>query len=174
MNGPMDALKRRVMGMIGRAVLEAVNDGEGVQLVQISAMADELHDNVERFQSYGLTSHPHPGGEGVIVFAQGTRSHGLVIAIENRQYRLKALEQGEVALYDDLGQVIHLKRDQILLQSPNKVTIDAPDVVVTAETALIDAAAVNLGGEGGPAVARIGDAVEGGVIVEGSSVVFAA
>ncbi|WP_431477838.1 phage baseplate assembly protein domain-containing protein [Massilia eburnea] len=58
----------------------------------------------------GFTSVPKPGAEGVVVFVGGNRDHGLVIAVEDRRFRLKGLASGEVAIYDDQGQKVHLTR----------------------------------------------------------------
>jgi phage baseplate assembly protein V len=124
-------LHRRVMLMVGRAAIELVNDALTVQGLQVSLMADEVRDNVERFQQYGLTSHPHPGAEGIVVCVGGSRDHAVVIACDDRRYRLQGLEQGEVALYDDLGQSIILKRDGIVLNTPTKdVTVNALNLKV--------------------------------------------
>jgi len=49
----------------------------------------------------------------------GNRNHAIVIAIDDRRYRLSALERGEVALYDDQDQVVHLRRNGIGLRGLN-------------------------------------------------------
>lgn len=152
-------LARRIEMMVARAVVRGVNDVLKLQGLQIEALDEEIHDEAERFQNYGFTAVPFADAEAVIVFAGGLRSHPLVIAVDDRRYRLTGLEEGEVAIYDDQEQVVHLKRDQILVKSPFKIVVEAPEV--------------HLGGEGGPAVARIGDDVAGGVIDSGSSTVFA-
>ena len=55
------------------------------------------------------------------------------------------------------------------------VTINASGTLsVSADTANVTADSVTLGGAGGPAVARVGDSVSGGVITSGSSKVTAA
>ena len=159
---------RRVMGMITRGVIEAVDDAPTLQTVQISGMEGELFDGVEHFQPYGFAAHPHTDAEAILLSAGGTRSHGLVIIAADRRYRLRAMEAGEVAIYDDLDQVVRLKRDGIFVSSPFKIDIEAPEVTVTADVATIEADTVNLGGTGGPAVARVGDTVVGGVITSGS------
>lgn len=157
----------RIRMMISRAIVALVDDARGVQELQIELLDGERQDKVERFGQYGLTSHPHADAEALSVSVGGLRSHAIVIAVEDRRYRLKGLQAGEVALYDDQGQVIHLKRDGVLISSPFKVDIDAPEVTVTADT-------VNLGEAGGAGVARIGDTVAGGIITGGSDKVFAA
>jgi phage baseplate assembly protein V len=125
-------LKRRVLLMIGRAVLQLVNDSNGIQVVQIVALNGEVLDQVERFQQYGFTSVPHPGAEGVLAAAAGDRAHGLIVATEDRRYRLKNLAGGEMAIYDDLGQKVHLKRDGIRVETPLKA-----DVVVGTTATLV-------------------------------------
>ncbi len=119
-------MARRIRLLASRAVVRMINDAGGLQGVQITLLADETRDQVERFQNYGLTSHPLPGAEGVAVSLGGSRDHLVAIVVDDRRYRLKGLAAGEVALYDDLGQVVHLKRDRILLKSAIKVEVEAP------------------------------------------------
>lgn len=177
----MGGLEGRVRGMVARAILRLVDDARAAQEVQIELLEGESQDAVERFQNYGLTSVPHPGAEALVVFAGGLRSHGVVLAVEDRRYRLRGLEAGEVALYDDLGNVVKLGRDAIVVTAVSKLTVDAPAIEVTCQTAevtadsvTITANTVDLGGSGGAAVARIGDDVVGGKIISGSSKVRAA
>lgn len=96
--------------MISRAVVLLVNDGLKLQGLQLSMLADEVRDDVERFQNYGFTSHPHPGAEAVAASVAGNRDHVLVLAVDDRRFRLKALAQGEVAIYTDEGDKVVLKR----------------------------------------------------------------
>lgn len=112
-------LKRRVMLMVGRCVLLAANDAPGRQEAQVRLLEDELRDGVERFQDYGFTSVPLPGAEGVAVFVGGNRDHGLIVAMDDRRYRIKGLEGGEVALYtcddqDEAGHRIVFKRGGLI------------------------------------------------------------
>ncbi|MFP3944635.1 MAG: phage baseplate assembly protein V [Alphaproteobacteria bacterium] len=160
-------LKRQIRVMAARAVIRIVNDALKMQEVQAASFSGEVLGGVERFQNYGFTSVPLNGAEGIVLALGGARSHSVVICVDDRRYRLKPLSAGEVALYDDLGQKVHLKRDQIHIESPAKVTVEAPEV-------LVDSPSVDLGGTGGPAVARVGDTVADGVITSGSGKVNAA
>jgi phage baseplate assembly protein V len=134
-------LKRRVLLMVSRAILRAVNDQAPLQQVQISLLADELRDKVEHFQSYGFTSYPHVGAECAVMFVSGNRDHGLVIAIDDRRYRLKPLLAGEVALYTDEGDKIHLQRGRVIrmetntlhIQATQKIHLDTPMLEVTGD-----------------------------------------
>lgn len=112
-------IARRVRLMIGRGVWQGGDDTPKMQTGQISLLADEVRDNVERVQQYGLTSMPHPGAEAVVVSVGGNRDHGLAIAVDDRRHRPTGLQPGEVALYTDEnatgdGHRIALKRDQKL------------------------------------------------------------
>ena len=138
-------LKRRIMLMIGRAVVELVNDGQKLQAVQISLLEGEVRVNVERFQNYGMTSCPHPGAEAIAASVMGNRDHCVVIAVDDRRYRLQSLEQGEVALYDDLGHKVHLTRTGIVIDGAGHemtianvpvVNIPDGDVVISGKSFL--------------------------------------
>jgi len=170
----LGGLEGRVRGMVARAIVRLVDDARRAQELQLELLAGESQDAVERFQNYGLTSVPHAGAEALVVFAGGLRSHGIVLAVEDRRYRLTGLEEGEVALFDDLGNVIKLGRDAISVTATTKLTVDAPTVEVTADSVTVTSDNIQLGGTGGAAVARVGDDVADGKIVSGSSKVRAA
>ena len=75
--------------MISRAVLSAISDGAGIQLVQVKLLEGEVRDGVERFQNYGFTSVPLPGAEGIMACVSGNRDHGVIVAMDDRRYRIK-------------------------------------------------------------------------------------
>lgn len=159
-------LQRALRMMIGLVRVRLVDDAKGLQRLQVDGLADETLPAAERFQDYGFTSRPLPGAEGLWLSVGGVRGEGVVIAVGDRRYRLKGLAEGEVAMFDDLGQVVHLTRAGISIETELKVTVTAPKVVLISDN-------VSLGGEGGAKVARVGDAVSGGVITGGSSKVTA-
>lgn len=165
----MKPIESRVRLMVGRAIVRLVDDATKAQSVQIELLEGEVQDAVERYQDYGFTSVPHPGAEAVAVAVGGLRSHMIVIKVEDRRYRLTGMEQGEVALFDDLGQMVKLGRERIEIVSENEVKVIAPKVIVESDD-------VHLGAEGGAKVARIGDDVNlaTGKIISGSNKVRAA
>lgn len=120
----LDPMKRRVMLMVGRAVVRLVNDAPKMQTLQLSLLEGEVRDGVERFQQYGFTAHPLPGAEAAVVFLGGNRNHGIVIAVDDRRYRLTALAAGEVALYDDLGKSLVFKRNGDIEINATRVLIN--------------------------------------------------
>ncbi|MDU9391534.1 phage baseplate assembly protein V [Pseudomonas sp. zfem002] len=99
---------------IVRGVLALVNAASKMQSVQMRLTAGELKDNVEHFEPYGITSNPHPGAEGVTLFVNGDRSHAITVCVADRRYRLQGLEGGEVAIYTDEKDFIHLKRNRTI------------------------------------------------------------
>ncbi|SNT07898.1 phage baseplate assembly protein V [Pseudomonas segetis] len=106
---------RRMRLLVSRGVLKLVDDAQSLQSVQVTLLG-ESPAWAERFQSYGLTSNPHPGAEGIVASVGGARAHLVAIAVDDRRYRLASLKTGEVALYDDLGQSVHLTRDGIVIK----------------------------------------------------------
>lgn len=145
--------------MVGRAVINLVNDGLKMQELQLTLLADEVRADVERMQEYGFTSHPIPGAEAVMVCVGGTRDHGIVIAVDDRRYRLKGMAQGEVALYDNQGQAIHLKRDKVIhiygcnqfhAEALVNATVTAPTITANASSQCqVNSPEINLGGDRG-------------------------
>lgn len=103
-------LKNIIMLLVGRCVVAAVGDTTKMQTMQITLSADEDRE-VERFQNYGFTSVPKTGAEGLALAVGGDRGHTVVIAVDDRRYRLKALSSGEVAVYNNTGSSVVLKAD---------------------------------------------------------------
>ena len=111
-------LRNALQNMVARAVVQVVNDGAKLQLVQLGVLDGETREAIERFQEYGFTSVPLSGAEAVVLFVGGRRDHGLVIAVDARRYRKKDLEPGEVALYNDAGRFVLLKSGRIVADAP--------------------------------------------------------
>ena len=112
-------LRRRVLLMVGRAVLNLVNDTLKLQALQVTALNEEVIDDAERFQQYGFTSHPHAGAECVVLSVGGIRQHPIIIAVEDRRYRVVGLETGEVCLYTDED----LTADEDNGPNPHRITL---------------------------------------------------
>jgi phage baseplate assembly protein V len=158
----LETLHRKIKLLAGRAIVNLVNDSGGLQLIQLGRYADETSDDLERFGEYGLASNPPAGAEAAVMSVGGVRSHGLIIGVEHRQFRMKGLKDGEVALYDDLGQQVYLTRDGIVIHSDLKATIEAQEVIVTANSATVDADSTTVTGDA---------TVQGNADVEGDATV---
>lgn len=107
-------LRRRVKLLISRAVGRLVDPDTLLQTLQLEVLKGEVLDGVEHMEGYGRTANPPDGFEALTASLGGDRSHTVCISAFHRQFRLTGLAGGEVALYDDQGQAIHLKRDKTI------------------------------------------------------------
>ena len=109
-------IKNRIMMLLGRALVSAINDSNQTQLLQLKLLADEVATDVERFEDYGLASYPLVDAQALACFINGNRHHGVVICVHDRRYRPSYLSSGEVAIYTNNdkngdGHRIHLQSD---------------------------------------------------------------
>ena len=184
MMAALKQLSARIAMVLVRGTLKLVDDSQKLQVLQVGLFGQETRGNLERFQEYGFSSHAKPGAEILAASLGGNRDHTVIISVDDRRFRLKSMAEGEVALYDDLGQFIHLKRNGVEIQGINltftelnagagKITLNANEMEVNAATKFVlNCPDVHLGGEGGPQVARIGDHVDTNSLIDtGSAVV---
>lgn len=127
-------LGRAIRNISMRATVLSVNSNGKMQTLKIKMRDGEVKDNIEHFEPYGFTSKAHSSAEAVPIFFEGDRSHGVVILVSDRTYRLTALESGEVALHDDQGQKVHLKRDRILIETPFTFEVRADKIKLHADS----------------------------------------
>lgn len=123
------------MNMI-RGIVTAVLEGL-IKRFSAAGRSGETISNREYIQHYGFTSRPLPGAEMVII-RDGNQY--IAIASDDRRYRL-AVEDGEVALYTDEGDKIHLKRDNTIeIVSGNKLIATVEnEVEITTKVAKVTA-----------------------------------
>lgn len=117
------ATARRAIHAIARGVLRKAHDGSKMQEVDLDLMHGEMKSGVEHWHPYGITTVPKAGAEALVVFPGGNRSHGIVIACADRRYRLTGLEEGDIALHDDSGQMVKLGRSGMELSSPQPISV---------------------------------------------------
>ena len=139
MTQTIEKLWSRLHMLFGRGRITFVNDAGSVQMVQVRVNALEVGDSRPRLAEYGFSSHPFPGCDVVFGFVGGERSQGVVFATNDQRYRIH-LSEGEVAIYDDMGQKVHLTRAGInvsgaglpvTIQNTPHVTLDSALVTVT-------------------------------------------
>lgn len=142
-----------------RGVLTFNNAAPSVQLAQLDGLSGEQLQDAELMQHYGLTSHPPPGTECVVLPVGGRTSHGVIIATEYGYVRLKNLAPGEVALYDDLGQSVCLTRGGIVINGAG-----LPITVRNTPNVVLDTPLLSLSGdlEVGGAIVAQGDISDSG------------
>lgn len=130
---------RRLRLIVSRGVVRLSDDGRKLQVVQLDLLAGETAA-MERFQQYGFTCRPLDGAEAIALAVGGSRGHLVAIAVDDRRYRMKNLKNGEVALYTDEGDYIHMKRGRIV-----KVNVGQDlEVVVGNDTNVTAGGSVNV------------------------------
>lgn len=132
-------LRRGLAQIVTRAVVTLVNDAAKMQTLQLSLLADETLDGAEHWQQYGYTAVPHAGAEALVVSVGGHRAHSVVVACGDRRYRITGMEAGEVAIYTDEADKIHLKRGRVIdietqtlnIKAATAVNFDTPLITST-------------------------------------------
>lgn len=183
----------RVFQAIKQAYLSLVTDDSSAYPQGQAGYGDKT-SNFLRYSPYGLFSNPPKGSWVLLLSSQGQEAVkiGLIADFLNRK---KNTNEGECGLYNTLtGTLIHLKSDGSLfidakgdldLEVAGNANINITgDAIITTtgkteinsggDADIIASGIVNLGALGGFGVARIGDAVSGGVITGGSTKVKAA
>ncbi|WJM94971.1 phage baseplate assembly protein V [Pseudomonas defluvii] len=139
--------------ILARGVVTLVKATSKLQSLQMRLLAGEVKDGMEHFEPYGFTSNAHPGAEGIALFVGGDRSHGVVVCVADRQFRLRGLKSGEVALYTDEGDRLHFKRGRV-------IEVETLTLKVKADTAVeFDTPVIRTTGR----IESAGDQVAGGV-----------
>ena len=139
-NKALAPVLRKLRLLATRGVVRLIDPATLMQQLQVAAVGGELLADVEQWEQYGLTAHPKPGAEALILSLGGDRDHAVVINVADRRYRIKGLVEGEVALHDDLGNVVHLMRDKVRVNAVTLLEVTAPvtnitgDVNITGDT----------------------------------------
>lgn len=137
------------MGWV-RGIITAVAEG-AIKRFGATGRRGESFSSREMFQHYGLSSAP-PAGSEVILIRDG--NHIVSVAEDDRRYRI-SLAGGEVALYSDEGDVVHLKRGRVVeivtetlvIKASTKVRIESPLLETTGEIVdLVEAGGLSMSG----------------------------
>lgn len=113
----IERIYRAVLLAFGRGRVTVVDDSGPVQKVQVRLGPLELIDGMPAPHDYGFTSNPPIGSDVLVNFIGANRTNGVVVAIGSQAYRLKNLLSGEVAIYDNVGQSVHLTATGIVITS---------------------------------------------------------
>lgn len=109
--------------------------GRGMRIshdkIQVRILDEETLSNIDRIEPYGYSYRPKPGCQAYVAFPSGDRTRGFALIVGDRQYNL-VLAEGEVALHDDLGQKVHLKRTGILAETPLDIELRGKNVKIHA------------------------------------------
>ncbi len=92
-----------------RAIVQSVAEGV-IKRFTAAGRRGEMFTSREYLQHYGFTSRPLAGAEAVVI---RDGNHIVMIASDDRRYRI-GMEAGEVALYTDEGDFVHLRRGRTI------------------------------------------------------------
>ena len=132
-------MRNSIANLLARGVVALGNSASKLQSLQLRLTADEVKDSMEHLEPYGYTASPLPGAEALAAFFGGDRSHGVVVVVSDRRFRLQGLKPGEVALYTDEGDRFHFKRGRIIdietvtlnVKASESVNFDTPLMTAT-------------------------------------------
>ena len=113
----IERIYRAALLAFGRGRVTVVDDTGPVQKLQVKLGPLEIIDGMPAPHDYGFTSNPPVGSDVLVNFVGANRTNGVVVAIGSQSYRMKNLESGEVAIYDKLGQSVHLTAAGIVIMS---------------------------------------------------------
>jgi len=107
---------------VERCEASVTNDSGNMQLVKVEIHATDVSEDVENYQQYGLAG--NVGSGSALVFSiNGTR---FVLGLNKLEGRPGELAAGEVMLWSEFGQKVHLKDD-------GNIEITASETVVNGE-----------------------------------------
>ena len=110
--------------VLARLAVVTLSDSSGaLQIVQVKTGKNETLTDIEHREPYGFSSRPLKGADAIVLAIGGNISHSLALMLSDRRNRLTDLAEGEVALYDDQGQSIVLRRSGIEITAPLGYTI---------------------------------------------------
>jgi len=131
-------MRNPLASVLARGVVVLANSARKLQSLQLRITAGEIKDDMEHFEPYGFTSCPLPGAEALAGF-MGDRSHGVVIMVADRRFRLQGLKPGEVGLATDEGDYLVFKRGRVIevetvtfkVKAESAVEFDTPVIRTT-------------------------------------------
>lgn len=107
------------------------------QSAQVQTTNNEIADNVKFIEAYGFTAKPKQNSECILLNIQGNPGNVVALVIGNRELRFKALNDGEVAMYDDSGNLLHFKNGGVIdFKAPATMNQTAQTINVSGTTAV--------------------------------------
>lgn len=141
-------------GLIRLGIVNFMEDGK-TQHSQVKTGC-EILNNVAFLEPYGYTAKPLPKSETLVLRVNGSKYNNVVLNIGNRALRFKELKDGEVAMYDNSGNLLHFKNGgnidfkasttinqsapAINISGAETITVETKTATIKAEKATIDAA----------------------------------
>ena len=121
----VDPLYEKLNLLISICTIHNVIDLTMTQTAQVEIFSNEIRDDIERWQNYGVTSVPPRFSEAICLFISGERNRGYIVATEDKDSRPNYLLDGEVCIYTKEKDKIHFKKGNIIDLETNFLNINS-------------------------------------------------
>lgn len=127
----------RLMSRIKNMVAISSVTGAKTKVLQIKTSTGKTNDRIKRLHNYGFMSRPKVGSRAYLLFLGGVMSRGFSFCVEDERYEME-LAEGEVAMMDDKGNLVHFTKNGISITSLGKIEVTAKkDVTVNTDGNII-------------------------------------
>lgn len=117
---------RQVWNRLQLMIAQGMTVQIGADQVQVRVLDEEVLNNIDRVEPYGFSYRPKANSRAYLFFPSGDRAYGVALVIGDKRYQMD-LAEGEVALHDDEGNHVHLKRGGVIeAKASTKVIADTP------------------------------------------------
>jgi len=121
----VSVIKRAADRIKGLVTVGRVKSAASGSAASGSAIVEGIvDDELRAIQQYGFASRPLPGAEAVVLTVGSNADEAIIIAMDDRRYRI-ALQAGEVALCDDEGSRVILRRGGIVEIEATEIKLGA-------------------------------------------------
>ena len=127
----------RLMSRIKNLFVIGEVTGASTQSLQVKISTGKTNDRIKRLHNYGFMSRPKVGARSYNLFLGGVMSRGISFCVEDERYQIE-LEEGEVAMMDDKGNLVHFTKNGIDIKTPKNVNITCNKATLTASKTTVN------------------------------------
>lgn len=129
----VEQIMQRLKLLFGIGVVTRVE----TNVIQVKMATGIINDRINRLHNYGFMSRPLPKSKAYLLFIGGDTSRGVAMCVEDERHQIN-LKDGEVAILDDKGNVIHLTDQGILITSEQQIVVNCEQATVNASKTTIN------------------------------------
>lgn len=126
----------RLMSRIKNMIVIGSVTGAETKMLQIQTSTNRTNDRIKRLHNYGFMSRPKVGARSYVLFLGGVLSRGVSVCTEDERHEME-LKEGEVAMLDDKGNLVHFTSNGISITSLGDVTVNAKNIKLNNGTGVI-------------------------------------
>jgi len=135
----MDGIAKIAMRLLSgvlRLRIGFIDDSGVMQRLQVRLNALQTIDGVPYMSHFGFSGRAPVGSDALVAFVGGDRGNGVVLGTNHPDSRPRNLNQGEAAVYNEVGIRIYLSNGGLVIEAAGlPVSLNnAPTVTVNAST----------------------------------------